>query len=83
MSVMMTVMMMTVMMIVCPYHLMSAYILIALSLPISHGSMYRRLERELRKDREEYLQVIDEDDLNTAHKEAMEAAEDGEVSLAV
>ena len=45
--------------------------------------MYRRLERELRKDREEYLQVIDEDDLNTAHKEAMEAAEDGEVSLAV
>ena len=41
--------------------------------------MYRRLEREL----QELLQVIDEDDLNTAHKEAMEAAEDGEVSLAV
>ena len=46
-----------------------------------HCHCTRRLERELRKDREDFLEMLNDYDLQTAHHEALEAADEGEVSL--
>ena len=46
-----------------------------------HHRCARRLEKELRKDKEDFLQIMNEDDLKTAHREALQEAAEGEVSL--